>query len=94
MRVRYRVMRVAPSAVSPPCGCSHDEPVVVWEGDRPSDYHGGLGAFDEGCHHPSRWMVSFVELDASDEARLRRDAEQCAACGLQADGPCDELCQG
>jgi hypothetical protein len=52
----YRVRRVAYAATYPPCGCSHEEPYTVWEGADPSGYTGGLGAFDEGCHHPNRWM--------------------------------------
>lgn len=29
---------------------------VVWEGTDPKQYHGGIGAFDEGCCAPSRWF--------------------------------------
>jgi hypothetical protein len=57
---KYRVRRSAPSAVHPPCGCSHEEPETVWEGTTMTAYRGGLGAFDEGCHHPSRWEEYLV----------------------------------
>jgi len=55
--MKWRVRRVAPSAIEfdPPCGCSCNEPHTVWEGDDPAEYRGGIGAFDEGCHHPVRW---------------------------------------
>ena len=56
----FRVWAVAPTAIGfegpCPCGGSHETPAIVWEGSDPSQYKGGLGAFDEGCHHPSRWM--------------------------------------
>lgn len=52
----FRVVRVAPAAFSPPCPCSIEEPHIVWEGDDPDDYREGYGAFDEGCHHPTRWF--------------------------------------
>jgi hypothetical protein len=57
---KYRVRRTAPSAVNPPCGCSCDEPTTVYEGTTMAGYRGGLGAFDEGCHHPSRWEEYLV----------------------------------
>jgi hypothetical protein len=56
----YRVRRSAPSAITPPCGCSHEETVTVWEGTNLTAYRGGLGAVDVGCHHPSRWVECLV----------------------------------
>ena len=35
-------------------GESHGTEVVAWEGSDPAGYTGGIGAFDEGCCHPSR----------------------------------------
>lgn len=61
MNNRCRVVRVAHSCVNPPCPCSHDHPVVVWEGTDPAEYKGGLGAFDEGCCHPVRTMEVYVD---------------------------------
>lgn len=32
----------------------------MWEGEDPAEYREGLGQFDEGCHHPTRWMEVLV----------------------------------
>jgi len=58
--MKYRVMRVAPAAYDPPCCCSQETASVIWEGDDPDAYSGGLGAFDNGCCHPTRWMEKFI----------------------------------
>lgn len=57
----YRVMRSAPSCIDPPCPCSEPDPHEVWRGESLAGYAGGIGAFDEGCHHPSRWAEQMVD---------------------------------
>ncbi len=59
--MRYRVVRtVSLAAETQGNTCTHGEShateSVVWEGSDPAGYTGGIGAFDEGCYHPSRWF--------------------------------------